>query len=60
MQWHNEDDTSDKNDPLYRHIGKGHIGFGKGYIAGIDMRKQRKDSQYMEDLIRIREQVHSV
>lgn len=57
MQWHNEDDTSDKLDPLYRNVGKAHMGFGKGYMAGVDMRKQRKDSQYMEDLIRIREEV---
>ena len=56
MQWHNEDDTSDKLDPLYRNIGKAHLAFGKGYVAGVDMRKQRKDSQYMESLLSLREQ----
>ena len=38
MQWHDEDDTSDKLD------------------AGVDMRKQRKESQYMENLLKLREQ----
>ena len=56
MQWHDEDDTSDKLDPLYRNVGKVHLGFGKGYIAGVDMRKQRKESQYMENLLKLREQ----
>ena len=56
MQWHDEDDTSDKLDPLYRNVGKVHLGFGKGYIAGVDMRKQRKEGQYMENLLKLREQ----
>lgn len=60
MQWHNEDDTSDKLDPLYRNVGKAHLAFGKGYVAGVDMRKQRKDSQYMESLLSLREQAVGV
>lgn len=56
MQWNNEDDTSETLNPVYMHRNKVHLGFGKGYVAGIDMRKQRKDSQYMESLLAIREE----
>lgn len=66
MQWKDEDDTSENANPLYMNRGKVHIGFGKGYIvfigfftngqAGVDFHKQRKESQYMESLLSIREQ----
>lgn len=33
MQWKNEDDTSEKLNPLYMNREKVHLGFGKGYIV---------------------------
>ena len=56
MEWKNEDDTSETLNPVYMYRNKVHLGFGKGYVAGVDMCKQRKDSQYMESLLAIRQE----
>ena len=66
MQWSNEDDTSEKDNPLYIKRAKVHLAFGRGYVvddsrscedqAGVDVRQQRKDSEYMKSLLAIRSQ----
>lgn len=48
FDWEEDDDTS-KNDlnPLYNNRQKIHALFGRGYIAGIDQREQRKESNFL-------------
>lgn len=33
MEWSNEDDTSEKDNPLYAKRAKVHLAFGKGYVV---------------------------
>jgi ATP-dependent RNA helicase DDX23/PRP28 len=49
FDWEETDDTSrnDKN-PLYNNRMHLNPMFGRGYIAGIDLREQRKDSKFLE------------
>jgi ATP-dependent RNA helicase DDX23/PRP28 len=51
----NTDDTSQDTNPLYQ--DKAHINalYGRGYIAGIDMREQRKDSAFVTALMQKRQ-----
>jgi len=51
FDWEAGDDTA-KNDqnPLYNHRVKINPLFGRGYLAGIDLREQRKGSNYLEEL----------
>ena len=49
FDWEKDDDTSknDKN-PLYNNRMHLNPMFGRGYIAGIDLREQRKESKFLE------------
>jgi ATP-dependent RNA helicase DDX23/PRP28 len=51
FDWDDDEDTgrSDKN-PLYNDRLHLNPMFGRGYIAGIDLREQRKDSKFLEML----------
>lgn len=51
FDWEQDDDTtrSDMN-PLYQNRVKINALFGRGYIAGIDQREQRKDSNFLNTL----------
>jgi ATP-dependent RNA helicase DDX23/PRP28 len=51
FDWEQEDDTarSDMN-PLYNNRVKINALFGRGYIAGIDQREQRKESNFIQSL----------
>ena len=51
FDWEETDDTarSDKN-PLYNNRLHLNPMFGRGYIAGIDLREQRKDSKFLDML----------
>jgi ATP-dependent RNA helicase DDX23/PRP28 len=48
FEWEEDDDTA-KNDynPLYHKRAKIHTLYGRGYIAGIDQREQRKESNFL-------------
>lgn len=48
FDWKEEDDTA-RNDlnPLYNNRVKINTLFGRGYLAGIDQREQRKDSNFL-------------
>ena len=52
FDWEANDDTA-RNDvnPLYQKRVKINPLFGRGYIAGIDLREQRKDSNYLAELM---------
>lgn len=52
FDWEANDDTA-RNDvnPLYQKRLKINPLFGRGYIAGIDLREQRKDSNYLSELM---------
>ena len=51
FEWEEGDDTG-KNDqnPLYNNRVKINPLFGRGYLAGMDLREQRKGSNYLEEL----------
>jgi len=51
FEWKDEDDTT-RNDqnPLYNNRVKINTLFGRGYLAGIDQREQRKDSNFLAAL----------
>eukprot|EP00953_Heterococcus_sp_UTEX-ZZ885_P010249 5985-Heterococcus_DN1.PRE.1 len=55
FDWDATDDTSQDTNPLYQ--DKAHINalYGRGYIAGIDMREQRKDSAFVTALMQKRQ-----
>ena len=51
FDWEAGDDTAkDDQNPLYNHRVKINPLFGRGYLAGIDLREQRKGSNYLEEL----------
>jgi ATP-dependent RNA helicase DDX23/PRP28 len=52
FDWEETDDTGREDlNPLYNHRVKINPLFGRGYIAGIDLREQRKDSNYLNELM---------
>ncbi len=54
FEWDASDDTSKDSNPLYSKRANINALYGRGYIAGIDMREQRKGSAFMEALMRLR------
>ena len=48
FDWEEHDDTT-RNDlnPLYNQRVKINALFGRGYVAGVDQKEQRKDSNYL-------------
>lgn len=51
FEWHDTDDTGrDDLNPLYSKRMKINALFGRGYIAGVDQREQRKDSNFLLSL----------
>jgi ATP-dependent RNA helicase DDX23/PRP28 len=64
FDWEASDDTGREDmNPLYSHRVKINPLYGRGYIAGIDLREQRKDSNYLTELMSRRvaeaQRVHS-
>jgi len=55
FDWDASDDTTDKLNPLYDTHGGPHLAFGRGFVAGVDLREQRKNSKYLEALIEDRQ-----
>lgn len=48
FDWEQEDDTTkDDMNPLYANRMKINTLFGRGYLAGMDQREQRKDSNFL-------------
>ncbi|KAK8807441.1 hypothetical protein WA158_004200 [Blastocystis sp. Blastoise] len=56
MFWDDSEDTSETLDPLYSNIPKPTLAFGKGYIGGVDMKKQRQECDYIDKLVQLRKQ----
>ncbi len=54
FEWDASDDTSKDSNPLYSKRANINALYGRGYIAGIDMREQRKGSAFMEVLMGLR------
>jgi ATP-dependent RNA helicase DDX23/PRP28 len=51
FEWEQDDDTAKNDlDPLYSNRTKIHSLFGRGYIAGVDQRDQRKGSNFLVSL----------
>jgi ATP-dependent RNA helicase DDX23/PRP28 len=48
---HTDDTTRDDMNPLYNNRVLINPLYGRGYIAGIDLREQRKDSNYLRELM---------
>ncbi|CAM9892374.1 unnamed protein product, partial [Phaeothamnion confervicola] len=54
FDWDAGEDTSNDLNPLYKERARMNALFGRGYIAGIDMREQRKDSAFQMALVKKR------
>ena len=51
FDWEAEDDTmQNDHNPLYTERSKINALFGRGYIAGVDLREQRKNSDFLSTL----------
>merc|ERR1719442_149396 len=52
FEWNADDDTMrGDNNPLYTKRLEPQLLFGRGYRAGIDVREQRKNNSFYEELI---------
>eukprot|EP00611_Tribonema_gayanum_P031400 TRINITY_DN906_c0_g1_i6.p1 TRINITY_DN906_c0_g1~~TRINITY_DN906_c0_g1_i6.p1 ORF type:complete len:809 (-),score=338.54 TRINITY_DN906_c0_g1_i6:292-2574(-) len=56
FDWEAGDDTSQDYNPLYQQKAQINALYGRGYIAGIDMREQRKDSAFLNALMAKRQE----
>lgn len=55
FEWdHSEDTSRNDNNPLYRNRLEPQLLFGRGYIAGIDVREQRKRNNFYDRLVQNR------
>ncbi len=54
FEWDASDDTSKDSNSLYSKRANINALYGRGYIAGVDMREQRKGSVFMEALMKLR------
>lgn len=50
FDWNPSEDTSKDSNPLYAQRLEVTPLFGRGYVAGVDMREQRKHNKYLEAL----------
>ena len=50
FDWEPSEDTSKDSNPLYNQRLEVTPLFGRGYVAGVDMREQRKTNRYLEAL----------
>jgi len=55
FDWAAEDDTSVDTNPLYKNRMQGSLMFGRGFMAGVDRRMQRKQMTFYDDLVDQRE-----
>jgi len=51
FDWDASEDTSTDTNPLYNKTMRPALAFGRGYVAGIDLREQRKQNKYIEALL---------
>jgi ATP-dependent RNA helicase DDX23/PRP28 len=51
FDWDASEDTSKDTNPLYDQTMRPALSFGKGYVAGVDLREQRKHNRYIKDLL---------
>ncbi|CAM9545263.1 unnamed protein product, partial [Ectocarpus fasciculatus] len=56
FDWDASEDTSRDANPLYNQRAQLNASFGRGYLAGIDMREQRKDSAFLTALMEKRQE----
>jgi ATP-dependent RNA helicase DDX23/PRP28 len=56
FEWDATDDTSTDKNPLYAERAQINAMYGRGYIAGIDMREQRKSSAFISALVKKRQE----
>lgn len=56
FDWDASEDTSRDANPLYSQRAQLNASFGRGYLAGIDMREQRKDSAFLTALMQKRQE----
>ncbi|CAM9318730.1 unnamed protein product [Scytosiphon promiscuus] len=56
FDWDASEDTSRDANPLYNQRAQLNASFGRGYLAGIDMREQRKDSAFLTALMQKRQE----
>ncbi|CRG97964.1 ATP-dependent RNA helicase DDX23, putative [Plasmodium gallinaceum] len=55
FEWDQSEDTSrNDNNPLYQNRLEPQLLFGRGYIAGIDVREQRKKNNFYDKLVQNR------
>jgi len=45
FEWDNSEDTSNDTNPLYNKRLEPHLLFGRGYIAGMDIKEQKRQAQ---------------
>ncbi len=57
FDWSNDEDTSHDLNPLYAKRADIALGFGRGFIAGVDKREQRKAHRFYDELAERRLQV---
>ncbi|EEY70514.1 DEAD/DEAH box RNA helicase, putative [Phytophthora infestans T30-4] len=50
FDWEASEDTSADLNPLYAHRMDVNLLYGRGYRAGVDMREQRKQNSFLEEL----------
>jgi len=55
FDWDAQDDTSIDSNPLYKNKMTGALLFGRGFMAGVDRRMQRKQMTFYDDLVEQRE-----
>jgi len=55
FDWDAQDDTSDTTNPLYKNKMAGSLMYGRGFMAGVDRRMQRKQMTFYDDLVEQRE-----
>lgn len=56
FDWDASEDTSRDANPLYNQRAQLNASFGRGYLAGIDMREQRKESAFLTALMEKRQE----
>ncbi|CAM9650215.1 unnamed protein product [Chrysoparadoxa australica] len=56
FDWDTTEDTSQDLNPLYKNKAQLNPVFGRGYIAGVDMKEQRKNSRFVTELLKHRQQ----
>lgn len=54
FDWRPEDDTSGEANPLHAERGAVSIGFGRGFVAGVDRDEQRAGNSFYRELVRQR------